>query len=179
MKTKLLTLLSLIIMSMSCNQSSENWDDVLSDKMPYLGHRNWIVVSDSAYPLQSSEGIITLYAEESYADVVAEVKEMIDEAPHVFAHIYNDAELSYLTDEDAPGVDELRDELKDICGDKAQSIMHEELIKRLDEVSKLYTVIIIKTPSTIPYSTTFFELDCKYWDADRQARLDASVEAGK
>ena len=31
----------------------DNWQTVLQEKLPLLGHRNWIVITDMAYPLQA------------------------------------------------------------------------------------------------------------------------------
>ena len=178
-KSIILTFLA-AIMCVSCqnpqNSPAPSWDEQLSEMMPYLGHRNWIVIADMAYPLQSGSGITTLFADEPYADVVAKVKGMIDGMPHVFAHVYNDKELSFISEENMPGVDELRSQMKQICGDEALSLPHEGLIKRLDEAGKLYNVVIIKTPLTMAYTTTFFELDCKYWGAEKQAALDAAMQ---
>ena len=36
------------------------WMDTLAGYLPALGHRNWIVVADSAFPLQISPGIETI-----------------------------------------------------------------------------------------------------------------------
>jgi len=36
------------------------WRATLDDRLPLLGHRNWIVVADSAYPWQASAGIETI-----------------------------------------------------------------------------------------------------------------------
>jgi len=36
---------------------SAKWEDVLKDRLPLYGHRNWIVIADSAYPAQSSGGV--------------------------------------------------------------------------------------------------------------------------
>ena len=72
-----------------------------------------------------------------------------------------------------PGIGELRSGMRSICGPEAESVMHEQLISRLDDAGKLFTVLIIKTPQIVPYTTTFFELDCAYWDANRQSALDA------
>ncbi len=171
----------------SCHRPAQNtnttatpsWEEKLSKQIPYLGHRNWIVIADMAYPLQSGQGITTIYADESYADVLRKVKGMIDGAPHIFAHIYNDFELSFIKEEDAPGVNGIREAIRNICGDESTAIMHEKLISQLDEAGRLFNVVIIKTPLTIPYTTTFFELDCAYWGADKQARLDEAVAAAK
>ena len=63
---------------------TETWRDVLAAQLPLLGHRNWIVITDMAYPLQSGNGITTLYADEPYAEVLGKVKSIIDDAPHIF-----------------------------------------------------------------------------------------------
>ena len=154
----------------------EDWNVFLEDVLPMLGHRNWIVITDMAYPLQSGQGITTLYADEPYLEVLKTVNEKIKAAPHVFAHVYNDKELEYITEEMVPGIGELRSGIRSICGPEAKSVMHEELISRLDEAGKLFSVLIIKTPLTVPYTTTFFELDCAYWDSVRQSTLDSLVK---
>ena len=50
-------------------------------------------------------------------------------------------------------------------------LRHRVLILRLYEVSRLYRVVVIKSGLTIPYTSLFFELDCRYWDADREAAI--------
>jgi len=173
-------LILLTTMMYSCQnpqtqQRPERWDGQLAEKMPYLGHRNWIVIADMAYPLQSGSGITTLFAEEPYPEVLSQVKRMIDEAPHVFAHIYRDEELNYISEKDMPGIDSLRAEMNRICGDESQSVAHEDLIARLDEAGRLYNIVIIKTPLTKAYTTTFFELDCAYWNGEQQEKLNKAM----
>ncbi len=150
----------------------ENWKTVLSEKLPLMGHRNWIVVTDMAYPLQTKDGITTLFAPEPYGEVIASVSAMINEAPHIFAHVYQDQEQQALSEALAPGWDDYQAGMaKALDLKQVAFIPHEELIHKLDEVSQLYQVIIIKTNLTIPYTSTFFELDCKYWDAEREATI--------
>jgi hypothetical protein len=50
--------------------ASPNWHERLDEAMPLLGHRNWILVVDSAYPLQISPGIETIETDASQLDVV-------------------------------------------------------------------------------------------------------------
>ena len=153
--------------------SVDDWQSRFEEMLPLLGHRNWIVITDMAYPLQSGQGIVTVYADQPYLEVLKTVVGKIKEAPHVFAHVYNDKELEFITEDMVPGIGELRSGMRSICGPEAESVMHEQLISRLDDAGKLFTVLIIKTPQTVPYTTTFFELDCAYWDANRQSALDA------
>ena len=97
---------------------------------------------------------------------------MIDEAPHVFAHIYQDSEQGRLSEDLVPGWDDYRASVSKVLGkDEVKSVPHEELIRRLDEVSSLCRVIVIKTPLTLPYTSTFFELDCGYWDSVREEAI--------
>ena len=181
MKKSVITfILPLLLMSACCSQAPSgtgdvSWKERLEKMLPLLGHRNWIVITDMAYPLQSGEGIVTLYADEPYTEVLEKTVSMVNGAPHVFAHLYRDKELEYITDDMVPGVEDLKRKVKDICGPDAVSVMHEDLIKRLDEAGKLYTVVIIKTPLTVPYTTAFFELDCGYWGPDKQAVLDEKI----
>lgn len=148
---------------------ASDWKGTLKEKLPLLGHRNWIVITDMAYPLQTQAGITTLHADEPYGEVVAGVKELLGSAPHVFAHVYQDKEQLALSEELCPGWTKYKEELaRAVDLKEVVYLPHEALIQKLDSVSKLYQVIIIKTDLTLPYTSTFFELDCKYWDATRE-----------
>ncbi|KAA6301477.1 MAG: hypothetical protein EZS26_002351 [Candidatus Ordinivivax streblomastigis] len=148
-----------------------NWKEELKSVLPFLGHRNWIVVTDMAYPLQTQPGIKTLYTNESYVDVLTFALNEIEKAPHIKPLIYQDKELSYLADKDAEGVDELRRQMQSLLGKRVIPIPHEELIARLDEVSRMFNVVILKTNLMIPYTSTFFELDCNYWNSRKEEEL--------
>ena len=150
-----------------------DWKGSLQEKLPLLGHRNWIVVTDMAYPLQVGPGIITLYAPETFGNVVAFIVDQIRRSEHVFAHIYQDREQLALTEELCLGVTAYRNSLGKVLdgGGKVTFLPHEELISKLDSVSKLYQVVVIKTALTLPYTSIFFELDCKYWDAVREVTI--------
>ena len=50
---------------------SPAWTDALAAFLPALGHRNWIVVADSAFPLQISPGIETIVSNEDHFTVLA------------------------------------------------------------------------------------------------------------
>lgn len=159
---------------------STDWQNILHNKLPLLGHRNWIVVTDMAYPLQAKEGITTLYANEPYTEVLSTVKNMLDSSTHVYAHTYQDQELSFLEEDFCPGIVNLKDEMKKVLSQsEIISIEHNHLLARLDSISNLFEVVIIKTRLTKPYTSTFFELDCKYWDSSKQARLNKRIAEAK
>jgi D-ribose pyranose/furanose isomerase RbsD len=149
----------------------KNWKDELSDILPFLGHRNWIVVTDMAYPLQAQQGIKTIYTDESYMDVLSHVYSAIEAQPHIKPLIYQDSELKYVEEGAALHMDSLYTQMTALLGDKVESVPHETLISRLDEMSRIFNVVILKTTLTIPYTSTFFELDCKYWDKEKEEAL--------
>lgn len=157
----------------SSENEKANWKKEFREKLPLLGHRNWIVVTDMAYPLQARPGITTLYTNDSYSDVLAFVTQTLREAEHVYPHLYQDREFALLTEEICPGIDSVRAAIGPLLSsEKVEFREHESLIAALDSVSRLFQVLVLKTDLTIPYSSVFFELDCKYWNADQQRALD-------
>ncbi|MDL2256311.1 hypothetical protein LJC38_06980 [Parabacteroides sp. OttesenSCG-928-K15] len=166
-----------LCLPLACTTPQEpDWKEQLKGEIPLMGHRNWIVITDMAYPLQTQPGIETIYVDEPYMDILSFVYEEIEKAPHVRPHIYQDKELSFLSDQDAKGVDALKEKMNTLMGSKVIALPHEELIGRLDEVSKMFHVIILKSNLTIPYTSTFFELDCNYWEDAKQQLLQKRME---
>ena len=55
------------------------------------------------------------------------------------------------------------------------SISHDITQCLLIFISNLFEVVIIKTKLTKPYTSTFFELDCKYWDSNKQTILNERI----
>src|SRR5580704_6822716 len=78
------------------------WQTKVAETMPLLGHRNWVLVVDSAYPLQASPGIETIETNENQLDVVRFVLGAINNSIQVRPDIYMDAELPFVQDDDAP-----------------------------------------------------------------------------
>jgi len=91
-----------------------------------------------------------------------------------------DAEFKYVTEEDAPGVSALRRELDCLLkNEKASEMGHEQTIAKLDEESRAYQILILKTTLTIPYSSVFMQLDCVYWSDAAERRLRQSLVNGE
>lgn len=148
------------------------WQSHVAQEMPLLGHRNWILIVDSAYPLQSSPGVETIETNASNLDVLRYVLGTINNSIHVRPLIYMDKELAFVPDDDAPGASAYRDQIQKLLADYTiESIPHERLISQIDETSKEFHILILKTTMTIPYSSVFIRLDCKYWSADAEKRM--------
>ncbi|MGA8087096.1 MAG: RbsD/FucU domain-containing protein [Terracidiphilus sp.] len=153
-----------------------DWKAKVSESLPLLGHRNWILIVDSAYPLQSSPGVETIETNASHLDVLRYVLGAVNNSIHVRPLIYMDSELPFVPDNDAPGASAYRAQIAEILADyQIESIPHEKVISRIDETSKEFHVLVLKTTMTIPYSSVFIRLDCKYWSADAEKRMRARM----
>jgi hypothetical protein len=155
----------------------EDWQSLLSSTLPAFGHRNWIVVADAAYPEQCRSGIRTVVADAELMDVLEVVLAAIKKTRHVRPRIYTDLELTFVAEQDAPGISDLLTQLdKSLSRYRPQPVPHEEIIDRLDNVARTFSVLVIKTRTTIPYSSVFLELNCAYWNLDAEARLRSAIK---
>jgi hypothetical protein len=156
-----------------------DWERQLETLLPLYGHRNWIVVADSAYPAQSKPGIETVVSGASQLEVVRKVLDAVNASGHVRANVYLDQELDFVSESDAPGVGRYRTQLGELLkGVNTIPMLHEQIIAKLDQVSQVFRVLIIKTDLTIPYTSVFFELGCAYWPAGAEAKMRNAIAAG-
>lgn len=148
------------------------WMETLREYLPALGHRNWIVVADSAFPLQISPGIETIVTGEDHFAVLDKVLKMVDGAKHIRPKVWLDKELSFVPEELAPGADDARRRLDEaLKGRGAQPVLHEDLIARLDQAGRTFKIVMVKTTLAVPYTTVFLELDCGYWSPADEAKM--------
>lgn len=159
---------------------SDDWRSTLRNRVQNYGHRNWIAVTDSAYPAHSSGGIETLICNCDQIEVVSDVLADIDASGHVRPTAYTDQELAFVPEEDVPGVSAYRHRLSKLLGSydvAAHALPHDDIISKLDEAARIFCVLIIKTQLKIPYTSVFFRLECAYWNADAEGRLRSRVAA--
>jgi TorA maturation chaperone TorD len=155
-----------------------SWKETLAARLPLYGHRNWIVVTDSAYPAQSSPGIETIVSGADMEEVLEQVFQSLATSKHVRPIVYTDQELQFLTDAIAPGVSAHRVHLKELLrGQLVNVLPHEEIIGKLDQAGKTFRVLLIKTDMAVPYTSVFLQLDCGYWSAEAEQSLRAAMEA--
>jgi hypothetical protein len=160
-------------------QPAPDWQTRVAQVMPLLGHRNWIMIVDSAYPLQSSAGVETLETNANQLEVLRKVLTAIDSSIQVRPIVYMDAELPYVPEKDAPGVTAYRAGLKSVLGGRTvTSLPHEQIIAKVDEVGKTFHILVLKTTMTVPYTSVFLQLNCKYWSDDAEAQLRKAMSAG-
>jgi len=161
-------------------QSNDDWKAVLAESLPLLGHRNWIVVADSAYPLQTAPGIKTIYAGGDHLEAIDHTLKAIDNARHVQGIIHIDSELEFVPKEHAAGIVEFRSGLNPMLKNReVKQLNHEEIIKQLDEAGKTFEVLLIKTDFTLPYTSVFIRLDAGYWSAEAEEALRKAMSDSK
>ncbi len=183
MRKLLLVLTSLvafpsILAAQDPRPAAPTWREKVAEAMPLLGHRNWILIVDSAYPLQSSPGIETIDTGALQLEVVRHVLSTIDRSIHVRPDILMDAELPFVPEQDAPGVAAYRAEIADLLRSyPIESLPHDRIIATIEEASRHFNVLVLKTNMAIPYTSVFIRLDCKYWSADAEKRLRQRMAA--
>lgn len=156
--------------------SAADWKATLAERLPLLGHRNWIVVVDAAYPAQTSKGVEIVLCEDSQIDLVRGVLEELAKAKHVRPVVYVDKELDHVAEADAPGIGEYRKQLAGLLGNaRKKEVLHEKIIGKLDDAGKTFKILMLKTRLTLPYTSVFFQLDCGYWSDDAEKRLRKSL----
>lgn len=175
-----MTILLAVALPVLAQPAPKPWREILKQRLELYGHRNWIVIADSAYPLQSAPGIETIASGESQIETVREVLATLSRTPQVRPVVYIDAELPFVSEQDAPGISAYRQLLdglwdKFFQGQKPVSRLHESIISQLDQASKTFNVLIIKTNMMLPYTSVFLELRAGYWSDEAEQRLRQSV----
>lgn len=160
------------------SQGTHEWEDELTRRLSLFGHRNWIVIADAAYPAQSNPGIETVVADADQIQVMQTVLGRIATTKHIRINVYADLELSFVEENDAPGISEYRQRLDLLLNEPGvKRLPHEQIIAKLDQCANLFRILIIKTNLTIPYTAVFLELECGYWNADAEQRLRTAMRA--
>ena len=155
-----------------------SWQAKVEHALPLLGHRNWILIVDSAYPLETAPGIETVDTNAPVPGVLRFVLGAIDNSQHVRPDVYMDAELPFVSDDDAPGASQYRANIADLLrGIPIRSLPHDKILSTIDDAGKTFQVLVLKTNMTIPYTSVFISLNCKYWSDDAEARMRAKMAA--
>jgi hypothetical protein len=162
------------------NLQKEDWKAILEKDLHLLGHRNWILVVDKAFPEQSSPGMKYLYVDEDLLPTLSYVLEQVEASSHVRPIIYRDKELSYISNDQVPGIDAFRTQSNAVLeGRKVNTVLHDEVFKMLDKSSSLFRTLVIKTNCTLPYTSVFLQLDCAYWGPENEKILRDQISQDK
>ena len=153
-------------------------DAIIAERLPALGHRNWIVVADAAFPWQIAAGIEVHVSETPLLEAAESVLSAIDRAAHVRAAVHLDLELDFVSEHNCDGIAAFRERLgRLLTGRQVFKVPHDEVLAMLDAAGRSYKVVFIKTPHFQPYTSVFIRLDCGYWP-DKAERAMREAMAG-
>jgi hypothetical protein len=156
----------------SSTSPKATWQVRFDKELPFLGHRNWILVVDKAYPAQTAEGMEVINTGEDLGPVLQYVMSSLDASTHVRPTIFRDKEWTYITEAEVKGAGALHTQTDDLFkGREVQTILHDSVFAKLDQASHLFKVLVLKTNAAIPYSSVFLQLNCAYWNAREEAAL--------
>ena len=192
MKNILSVLLVSLLLTNSCKSPDDNisskttstetkgWKSQFDATLPILGHRNWIIVADKAFPQQNAAGMEVINTNESLLPVLQYVLQQVNASAHVKPIIYQDKELVFITEEQAKGITPFSADLKKLfAAQLVQTILHDSVFTKLHEASKLFKVVVLKTNETIPYTSVFLQLDCAYWNGEKEKQLRINMNEKK
>jgi len=180
------TALALLIMTCTLlgqnapNSATADWQKTLHQRLPVYGHRNWIIVADSAFPAYSQSGIETIVANQDLPSVLNYVLKAISSTKHVRATAFLDQELQFVREEDYPGVTRLRQQLTGAFATiSLSSIPHSEVLSKIDDAGKTFRILFIKTNAMIPYTSVYMRLDCGYMTKEVEDKIRNAVATAK
>lgn len=152
--------------------TTNNWQLQLDSVLPLMGHRNWIIIADKAFPLQSAPGMVYINTDAMLPEVADYTLRQLNSSTHVSPILYLDKELSFV-----PGAAGYRDSLQAIFkGQQVQTLLHDSVFAKMDKTAGLFKVVVLKTNTTLAYSSVFINLDCKYWGAEKEQQLRAAMK---
>ena len=129
---------------------------------------------------QNRPGIRQVNAPVEIPEAVDYVLQTLEQTEHVRPRIYVPRELRYVENDYAPGIDELRKRLtKSLHGHEPTELDQAALLTLLQDANRDFQVLVIRTPSAMPYSTVFLELQPGYWDAESESRLRERIERAR
>ena len=77
-----------------------------------------------------------------------------------------------MTEDLCPGVSALLASIRFETGHLEPSEgAHEMILEKLNMDGANYSILVIKTNTMIPYTSVFLQLECGYWDNDREKIL--------
>lgn len=160
------------VFSVSAKTQTDDWRQELNEQLMLFGHRNWILVVDAAYPMQSKPAIKTIVTGEDQLVVVNEVLHRIQNSIHVYPEVFLDKEIDFVPEKNAAGINAYKKDLyKMLDGKSVTKELHETLIKQIDEAAKTFNILVLKTNMGLPYTSVFFRLECGYWNARDEGTL--------
>lgn len=161
--------------SLGCSifpRQSSTWKDAVNRQVSQLGYRNWVIVAEASFPAHSRPGFRQVTADVDVPEAVDYVLNSLETTQHVRPRVYLPREQRSVENDFAPGIDEMRKKIRaSLHGHESTELEQQSLLTLLEDASRSFDVLVIRTHTALPYSSVFLELQPGYWDADSESRL--------
>lgn len=171
--------LALALMTLGCSgfQDGQNWHAAVDHQVGQLGYRNWVVIAEASFPAHSRSGVRQVNSSADIPDTLDYVLKALERTENVRPQIYLTRELRSVENDFAPGIDELRKKVEaSLHGHEATELDQQTLLTLIEDANRSFDVLVIRTPTALPYSSVFLELQPGYWDVDSETRLRDRIE---
>lgn len=153
------------------------WQTAVDNQAGQLGYRNWIVIAEASFPAHNRPGVRQVTAPVEVPEAVDYVIRSLEQTENVRPRVYVTRELRSVENDFAPGIDNLREKLKDsLHGHEITELEQQSLLTLLQDASRSFDVLVIRTQTALPYSSVFLELQPGYWDANSESLLRDRIE---
>ncbi len=153
------------------------WQLEVDKQAGQLGYRNWIVIAEASFPAHSRPGVRQVTAPVDVPEAVDYVLNALEQTEHVRPQVYLTRELRSVENDFAPGIDDMRKRLKEaLHGHETTELDQSSLLTLLEDANRSFDVLVIRTPTALPYSSVFLELQPGYWDVDSETRLREKID---
>ncbi len=166
--------LGLAVSSLGCGlmHRGNTWKVAVANQVDQLGYRNWIVIAEASLPAQNRPGIRQVTTHVESPEVLDYVLNTLEQTQRVRPQIFLTREQRALDNEYTPGIDEHRRHLTmALRSHETTELEQQSLLTLLEDASESFNVLVIRTPTALPYTSVFIELQPGYWDAESEARL--------
>src|SRR5690606_19367566 len=86
-------------------------------------------------------------------------------------------EMRVVENDYAPGIDEFRKQLQGaLHAHETTELEQQSLLTLMEDTTKSFEVLVIRTTTALPYTSVFMELQPGYWNADSESRLRDQLE---
>jgi len=153
------------------------WRAAVDRQASQLGYRNWIVVAEASFPAHNRAGLRQVTAPVEVPEAVDYVLQVLERTENLRPQVYLTRELRSVENDFAPGIDQLRERLRDsLHGHEPTELDQQSLITLMTDANLSFDVLVIRTHTALPYSSVFLELRPGYWDADSESRLRERIQ---
>lgn len=176
MKTPLITTLFAVFSLLgSCQQATPpipTWLSTVDHEVHKLGTFNWVIIAEPSFPALSRSGVTTITTPVNTTEALDSVLQSIDSHSHVRPRIHLTREAGAVSEHDTPGIDDYRTKLKQVLNERnTLTLTNNTLNLLITDARKNYRILVIKTTTSLPYTSVFLELESGYWDGVSETAL--------